>query len=138
MPDWLPFALWPLVVALLTSASSEGPKWLLFKRTDSPGWGVWSRSKQTTKVLMLASILAPVGALWGLLIYPRTGIESDYVLAFALGGATGVMTPPLRDFAFWLPSFAKRALKVRAGVTEATVTMDTIDPVEDAPTLDGR
>ena len=140
LPAWAPFVIWPLVVALLCSVTVEGPKWLLFKNPSAPLWHVWTRQTTAGKARLLAMLLAPAGALYGWGLYGRAGLEDDPLLALALGAATGVLTPPLRDFAFWLPSFARRALKVKAGVTEATTTMPTVEPVEDTdeiPTMRG-
>lgn len=139
LPAWAPWALWPLVVALLCGATVELPKWWLFKRSGAPLWRVWSRQTTAGKARLLGLLLAPAGALYGWALYGRAGLEDDPLLALALGAATGVLTPPLRDFAFWLPSFAQRALKVKAGVTEATTTMPTVEPADPdrVATIDG-
>jgi hypothetical protein len=141
MPDWFPYALWPLVVALLTSATLEPLKWRLWKAPNAKGRQQWTRAGTgARKALLMSPVLAVLGAGWGGLIYSRTDLEPDLVLAAILGAATGTMTPVLRDFAWWIPSFAKRALKVRAGVTEETITMPTVEPatMDEIPTMDGR
>lgn len=143
-PDWTIWTLWIVVTAALVMGGTEWPKRLFFKPLKP-----WRDAKRNRdKVMLLAPLLAALGAVIGGPVFLAAGMLSDPVLAVALGAGVGVMSSPIYDATIGIIVAIPRFVKKRAGLdTTATIPPVTLPAVPtipsdddydaDAPGLDG-
>lgn len=135
-PWWGDWVLYPVIVAAVVVAMSEWPKRWWFKPTAA-----WQAAKtDREKIAMLAPLLLGLGALIGGPIYAVAGLKESWLLCFAIGAGTGVLSATIYDVSLGVLAAIPGAFKARFGVRpdeddedEDQVATGDHEPVEEAP-----